>query len=206
MSPLGPKLQEPDPTIETPVLFFDLGSPYAYLAVERAESVLGRAPDLQPVLLGAIFAKRGFGSWAQTSARAGRAAEIEARAGQYGLPALKWPAVWPANGLHAMRCAIWAKHRGVGGEFAKAVFHREFAEGGDISERGLLLECASEAGLNPQDADRAMELAEIKQSLREATDAAWEAGVRGVPSLELAGSIFYGDDQLELAAAALRAE
>ena len=83
------------------------------------------------------------------------------------------------------------------------MFRREFAEGGDISERELLLECAGEAGLSSEDADRAMELPEIKQSLRDATDAAWNAGVRGVPSLQLGRSIFYGDDQLELAAAAL---
>ncbi len=187
---------------KAPVLFFDLGSPYAYLALERAESVLGRAPELQPVLLGAIFAKRGFGSWAQTAARAGRTAEIEDRAIRYGLPPLKWPAVWPANGLHAMRYAIWAKQQGTGEEFARAVFRREFAEGGDISERELLLECASEAGLSSENAEHVVDLPEIKQSLREATDAAWDAGVRGVPSLELGGSIFYGDDQLELAAAA----
>jgi 2-hydroxychromene-2-carboxylate isomerase len=206
MLPLRPRLQEAALPTQAPVLFFDLGSPYAYLALERAESVLGRAPDLQPVLLGAIFAKRGFGSWAQTSARAGRAAEIEGRASHYGLPPLKWPAVWPANGLQAMRCAIWAKQQGAAEEFAKAVFRREFAEGGDISERELLLECASEAGVSPEDADHAMELPEIKRSLRDATEAAWDAGVRGVPSLELGGSIFYGDDQLELAAAALPAE
>jgi 2-hydroxychromene-2-carboxylate isomerase len=188
---------------QAPVLFFDLGSPYAYLALERAESVLGRAPELQPVLLGAIFARRGFGSWAQTSARAGRSAEIEGRAFRYGLPPLKWPAVWPADGLRAMRCAIWAKQQGVGEEFAKAVFRREFAQGGDISERELLIECAGEAGLSSEETAHAMELTEVKQSLRDATDAAWDTGVRGVPSLKLGGSIFYGDDQLELAALAL---
>lgn len=192
-------------TTQAPVLFFDLGSPYAYLAFERAGSVLGRAPELQPVLLGAIFARRGFGSWAQTSARAGRSAEIEDRALRYGLPPLKWPAVWPADGLQAMRCAIWAKQQGVGEEFAKAVFRKEFAQGGDISQRELLIECASEAGLSSEETDQAMELAEVKQSLRDATDAAWDAGVRGVPSLKLGGSIFYGDDQLKLAAAALAA-
>lgn len=190
---------------QAPVLFFDLGSPYAYLALERAESVLGQVPELQPVLLGAIFARRGFGSWAETSARATRSAEIEGRAIRYGLPPLKWPTGWPANGLWAMRCAIWAKQQGLAAEFAKAVFHREFAEGRDISERGLLVECASEAGLSAEDAHHAMELPEIKQSLRDATDAAWDTGVRGVPSVEVGGSIFYGDDQLELAAAALSA-
>ena len=50
-----------------PELFYDLGSPYAYLTVERAERVLGVAPVLRPVLLGAIFAARGHGSWSAKS-------------------------------------------------------------------------------------------------------------------------------------------
>ena len=186
-----------------PKLYFDLGSPYAYLALERAESVLGVRPELQPILLGAIFAKRGFGSWAATAARDGRVAEIESRAARYGLPPLRWPAVWPANGLQAMRCATWAARQGAAEEFARAVFRKEFAEGGDISQPELLLECVEEVGLEADDAVRAISSPDIKNALRDATEAAWELGVRGVPSVAVGEAIFFGDDQLELAAAAL---
>jgi 2-hydroxychromene-2-carboxylate isomerase len=55
----------------TPALYFDLGSPYAYLAFARAPAVLGVEPRLEPVLLGAIFQARGPGSWSQTDARPG---------------------------------------------------------------------------------------------------------------------------------------
>ena len=51
-------------------LFLDLGSPYAYLAAERVHSVIPGPVDFQPVLLGAIFQRRGWGSWAQTEHRA----------------------------------------------------------------------------------------------------------------------------------------
>jgi 2-hydroxychromene-2-carboxylate isomerase len=188
-----------------PVLYFDLGSPYAYLAMQRAPLVLRREPQMEPVLLGAIFARRGFGSWAQTPARNGRIAEIEARAERYGLASLRWPPSWPANGLTAMRCATWAKQQGAPDAFARAVFRREFERGEDIADLPVLLECAREAGLDADAMARELELAPVKEALREATQAAWEAGVRGVPSLKVGESIFYGDDQLELAAAALDA-
>ena len=187
----------------TPVLYFDLGSPYAYLAVERAESVLGQAPELEPVLLGAIFARRGFGSWSATSARELRVQEIEARARRYGLAPLAWPSVWPANGLRAMRWAVWAKQRGALEQFAKAVFRKQFAEAADIASSQVLGACAEQAGLSAPEALAAAERNAVKQALREATDAAWDAGARGVPALAVDGAIFYGDDQLELAAAAL---
>jgi 2-hydroxychromene-2-carboxylate isomerase len=186
-----------------PVIYFDLGSPYAYLALSRAESVLGVQPELRPVLLGAIFARRGFGSWAHTQAREGRVAEIEQRARRYGLPPVRWPAGWPGNGLVAMRCATWAHEQGRGEAFARAVFERQFVEGEEIADLEMLLACARDAGLDIEALSGALGQSAVKDWLREATDRAWEAGVRGVPTLRAGRSLFYGDDQLELAADAL---
>jgi 2-hydroxychromene-2-carboxylate isomerase len=187
----------------TPILYFDLGSPYAHLALARASAVLGREPELAPVLLGAIFAARGFGSWSATPARDGRVAEVEARAARYGLAPLRWPAAWPAEGLSAMRCATWAAQQGAAAAFARAVFDREFGDGADISDVAVLSECALAAGLDGDAMLAAIATPAVKDELRRATDDAWRRGVRGVPSVRVGDAIFYGDDQLELAAAAL---
>jgi 2-hydroxychromene-2-carboxylate isomerase len=185
------------------LLYFDLGSPYAYLAVERAETVLGSSPVLRPLLLGAIFRQRGFGSWADSDARAMRTAEIEQRATRYGLPPIVWPAQWPANGLTAMRCAVWADRNGALDTFARAVFRAEFAAGGDIASPALLLAAAAKAGLDGEAMLEGAREPAVKQELRKLTDEAWEAGVRGVPSLRVGETVFFGDDQLELAAGAV---
>lgn len=181
-------------------MYFDLGSPYAYLALARAESILGVRPELQPVLLGAIFARRGFGSWAHTQAREGRITEIEERARRYGLPPLRWPAGWPGNGLTAMRCATWAGEQGRGETFARAVFDRQFVDGADIADLDVLLACAADAGLDVQALSAALPRSALKESLRQATEHAWDAEVRGVPTLRIGDVLFYGDEQLELAA------
>jgi 2-hydroxychromene-2-carboxylate isomerase len=123
-------------------LFYDLGSPYGYLAVARAPAVLGGDPELVPVLLGAIFAERGHGSWSQTDSRAENVTEVERRAREYGLPA---------------------------GELRDAVARQD-----------------------------------VKDELRRVTAEAWAAGVIGVPCVRVGPRIFYGDDRLEDAAAALR--
>ena len=105
------------------ILYYDLGSPYAYLAVERAEAVLGSAPELRPVLLGGIFARRGWGSWSQTDEREARMADLQERAVVYGLPPLRFPDGWPLDGLTAMRAATWA----ASDAFAREAFRRQFA-------------------------------------------------------------------------------
>src|ERR1700742_3484946 len=80
-----------------PELFYDVGSPYAYLAVERFEAVVGVAPVLRPVLLGGIFKATGRSSWGLTAAREAGMAGIERRALAAGLPPVVWPDPWPGD-------------------------------------------------------------------------------------------------------------
>lgn len=188
--------------MQPPTLYYDLGSPYAHLAVARAADVLGVEPLLQPVLVGGLFVERGWGSWSQTPARTGRIEEIEARAKRYGLPPLRWPQGWPNNTLKAMRAAVWADELGRGADFAHAGFRLAFAEGADLSRLEVLASLAKEVGLPPGELATAIEDPQTKERLRAATAAAWERGVTGVPSIETGGKVFFGDDSLELAALA----
>ena len=180
-----------------PLLFYDLGSPYAYLAVERAGRVLGAPPELRPVLLGAIFAVRGHGSWSATPRREAGMAEVERRAAAYGLPPLRWPADWPPNTLAAMRAAVWADREGLGAPFARAAFRRAFAEGADLADVGILAEIAGAVGLDGAALAGAIASRAVKDDLRDRTASALDLGVRGVPTLATGGRLLYGDDRLD---------
>jgi 2-hydroxychromene-2-carboxylate isomerase len=184
-----------------PIVYYDLGSPYAYLAVERAEDVLGLASRLEPILVGGIFVARGHGSWAHTAERQSRIEEVDARAADYGIGPLAWPEGWPNNTLKAMRAAVWADRQGRGRRFAQAAFRRAFREGADLSRLEELTEIAASVGLPAQQLPAAIEDQATKDALRNATDLAWSRGVAGVPCIEAGGEIFYGDDRLEAAAA-----
>jgi 2-hydroxychromene-2-carboxylate isomerase len=186
-----------------PTLFYDLGSPYAYLAVERAADTLGVEPKLEPVLVGGIFVLRGHGSWSQTGERTKRITEIEERAQRYGLPPLSWPPGWPNNTLKAMRATIWAERLGAGERFARTAFRRAFSAGEDLSQLEVLTAIASSAGLPAGELTAAIEQPETKEALKQATSRAWERGIVGVPCIGVGERIFYGDHQLEAAARAL---
>ena len=185
-----------------PVVYIDLASPYAYLAFERAESVLGVAPRFEVVLVGAIFNWRDRGSWALTERRATGIAEIERRAADYGLPPLAWPEHWPANSLHANRVALWAESRDALVPFAGALFRRQFAGGEDIVDHDVLRAAARDVGLPPEEVEAATGDAALKAILKERTEAAWAAGVQGVPTTRVGDAVFFGDDRLAEAAAA----
>lgn len=184
-----------------PTLYLDIASPYAYLAAERASSVLGTEVELQPVLLGAMFKLRGWGSWGHTDERAAGMAEIERRAERYGLPPIVWPDVWPGNSLAADRAATWAKDHGAAERLVLALYREEFGQGADIESPDTLRTAARAAELDPDELLDAIQRPEVKDALRHATEEAWELGVRGVPSLRIGEAIVFGDDQLEAAAA-----
>jgi 2-hydroxychromene-2-carboxylate isomerase len=188
---------------ETPLLYFDLASPYAYLALARAPGVLGVRPRAAPIVLGPVFAHRGSGSWALTDARAANVAEIERRAAEYGLPALRWPEQWPAHSLHVMRVAVWADQLGRGYEFALAASHASFAEAADLTDHAALIQIARVAGLPERELESAIAQPELKADLKRRTDEAIARGVVGVPTLDVAGRLFYGDDELPAAARVL---
>ena len=197
------------PTSSRPEFFFDLGSPYAYLAAERISSLFAEAgadqPEWQPILLGALFKRCGRASWAEGPGRADGIREIERRAQAYGLPPLVWPEPWPGNTLLAMRAATFAKQTGRAVSFALAAFRQAFAAGRDLTDRDSVLVAAAACELHPNAVLRAVETDAVKLALRETTDRAAELGVVGVPSVVVDDQVFWGDDRLEEAAAAAAA-
>jgi 2-hydroxychromene-2-carboxylate isomerase len=186
--------------------YFDLGSPYAYLAAERIGEVLPEPVMWQPVSLGALFKLTERSSWALGDPGRRRAgmAEVEQRAERYGLAPVRWPDPWPGNYLFAMRAATFAFQQGRGRELALTAFRHAFRDGRDLSEPANVLRAATEAGLDAQAVEDATGEPQIKQALRTATDAAHELGVFGVPTLAVSGELLWGDDRLADAAALIR--
>ena len=186
-----------------PRFFVDVGSPYAWLAAERVESVLPVAPVWEPILLGAVFAARGFGSWSLTEARAEGIEEVERRARSYGLGRVRWPEPWPGNYLVAMRCAVAAAEVGRARDFLLAALRAGFVEGRDLSDPAAVADVASAVGIEGSKLLAAASTPAVRTALKERTDAAIALGVRGVPTVLVGDQAFWGDDRLEDAARAL---
>jgi 2-hydroxychromene-2-carboxylate isomerase len=184
-----------------PTFYYDLGSPYAYLAAERVSSVFAEAgadpPEWQPILLGGLFKRFGRDSWGNGPERESGMSECEARASAYGLPPIRWPEPWPSNTLFAMRAATFAKEIGRAVSFSLAAFRQAFAAGRDLGDRDNVLLAAAAAEIHPRAMLTAAERDSLKSALREATDRAGDLGVRGVPSLVVNGDVYWGDDRLD---------
>jgi 2-hydroxychromene-2-carboxylate isomerase len=188
---------------DRPVFYYDLGSPYAWLAAERVHDVLPVVPVWQPILLGGIWAHTGGGSWSLTERRASGMAEVERRAREYGLMEVRWPQGWPSNYLSAMRAATFAQQAGRAVAFSLAAFRQAFCAGRDLADLDSVLIAAAACELHPNAVAKGIESRSVKERLRTATAEAAARGVVGVPTVAVGDELFWGDDRLEDAAAAL---
>lgn len=181
--------------------YFDLGSPYAYLAAERVSGLFAAArleqPEWQPILLGGLFRHFDRDSWGNGPEREAGMAEVERRGAAYGLPPIVWPDPWPGNTLAAMRVATFAKQTGRAVSFSLAAFRQSFAAGRDLTDVDNVMIAGAACELHPRALLKAIETKSVKEALREATDGAAARGVEGVPALVVGDEVFWGDDRLE---------
>jgi 2-hydroxychromene-2-carboxylate isomerase len=102
-----------------------------------------------------------------------------------------------------MRAATFAAEIGKAVSFALAAFRQAFAAGRDLSEPDNVLLAAAACELHPKALLKAVESTSVKERLKRATDDAAKRGVIGVPTVAVGEQVFWGDDRLNEAAAAL---
>jgi 2-hydroxychromene-2-carboxylate isomerase len=103
-----------------------------------------------------------------------------------------------------MRTATYAFQVGRGREFTLQALRHAFQHGHDLGVHEHVLQAAADVGLDARTVSEAATDPELKLALRTATDAAHALGVFGVPTISVAGELFWGDDRLGDAAALLR--
>ena len=190
-----------------PTFYYDFSSPYSYFSAHRVDVLMPTAVRWQPILFGALIIDIGKEpwSWEDTPARAKRMDECAQRAQVLGLP-LKWPEGWPRQtySVLVLRAALVAEGLGHLREFSLAAFRYGLGEGQDLSDPTVVGAIATDVGLDANAVLAATQEPEIKLRLRDATNSARELGVTGVPTVAAAGELFWGDDRLAEAAAALQ--
>jgi 2-hydroxychromene-2-carboxylate isomerase len=181
--------------------WFDIVSPFAYLAFERLPQALeglSYEVEYRPVLFAGLLKHWGQKGPAEIEPkRAWTFRHVHWLAQQQGT-ALETPAQHPFNPLPLLRLAVAA---GPNRRVVEAVFRYAWIGGADANDPARLQALTEQLAplLDPQDE-------EVKRRLREGTDEAISRGLFGVPTVEVDGRLFWGLDALPMVAAALRGD
>ena len=178
--------------------FYDLGSPYSYLAFTQLAGIsqrTGATVRLLPVTLGGI--RKATGNQFPPSAQLVYMSEDTQRwAKKYGVR-MQIPAVFPARGIQALRVCVAAEALGCHADAAGALFSTYWADGEDIGDPAVIARSLTAKGLDASALLAASGTQEIKDGLRRNTDLALSRGVFGVPTLFVGERSFWGNDRLE---------
>jgi 2-hydroxychromene-2-carboxylate isomerase len=185
--------------------FFDLSSPYSYLAATQVQPLAdktGAALIWRPMVLGAVFKATGNEMPARVPGKARwMGNDLQRWAEHYGVT-FRFSSHFPANTIKAMRLVLVDDAKA--GAVAMAGFRAMWADDRDLTDDGVLRSVAEMGGLDPAAAMQAIETPAIKDKLRANTDEAVARGAFGAPTMLVGDELFWGNDRLHFVEAALR--
>lgn len=186
-----------DLTIE---YFFDIGSPYSYLAstqIEQLEEETGVPVEWRPFLLGGVFQATGNAAPARIEEKAQyMLQDLNRWANRYDVDFRMSPH-FPINSLLTQRALVAAGRLDEAVEdLAKELYRRYWVENVDVSEAGAVASAAEEVGLDGEEIVAMTQDQGVKDELRENSDEAVERGAFGAPTFFVEDEMFWGNDRL----------
>ncbi|AHY45896.1 2-hydroxychromene-2-carboxylate isomerase [Rubrobacter radiotolerans] len=198
--------------MKTVEFYYDLVSPYSYLARGRVAGIcesVGAELVMRPAFLGGVHKLSGNQAPVAVPLKGRHAVkDIHRWARYYGL-AMRFPEPFPFRTMTTMRAAVYCEEIGRLDEFNREAFRLYWEEGGapeglEADESGPLKEVARRVGLDPEELLDAAGTDRVKVRLKEKTEAAVERGVFGMPTFFVGEEMFWGNDRLHFVQEALR--
>lgn len=181
--------------------YFDFSSPYGYFssqAIERIASRHGRQVAWRPYLMGAVMKLTGrkplvhiplLDDYSKRDLlRGAKCFDIE----------FSIPSEFPIATIAPCRAFYWLSQQDAeqGKRLAHAIFRAYFVDDRLISDPAVIIEIASDLGVNQDAISEALASQEIKDMLRAATDTAIQRKVFGSPFFLIDDEPFWGHDRL----------
>lgn len=179
--------------------YFDFMSPFAYLAFQKLPGICeryGLELRLHVVNLPKLKLLAGNTGPANVSIPAKLRylrTDLARWAGRYGVP-VEFPKSLDTGALN--RSFFHAHRMGKGPDFIRLAWDRVWGKGDDPADPALLKDLAAACGLNPEELAAWSGSDEAFASLENATQAAHEAGVFGVPTMIVGNQMWWGNDRL----------
>jgi 2-hydroxychromene-2-carboxylate isomerase len=194
--------------MKTVDFYFDLSSPYSYLAATQLPALTARHDvDVRwkPIVLAAVFKAADNHMPAQSPPKARYMLhDLERWAKKYGVP-FTMNSRFPMNTIKPERLVLAAEPTGRATDLALALFRAMWVDDRDIASADEMRAIAQSLGLDGDALLAAIETPAVKDKLRANTDEAIAREVFGAPSFLYRGELYWGNDRMEFLEDALRA-
>ena len=188
--------------------YFDLGSPYSYLAYYRLLQI-AEQQEIQvvskPILLGGVFKATGNRSPIEIPVKGAYSIlDMQRWAEYYQIPMQMNPH-FPMNTLTLMRIltGVQLLHLEKFEQVLKLLFDAMFGTPQNLNEPNVLAEVLKPSGFSVEDIMSMVQSDVVKQKLITETEQAIQRGIFGAPTFFVGDEMYWGQDRLHFVEQAL---
>lgn len=197
---------------DTPIeLFFDVVSPYSYLAVQRLDALrerTGRTILWRPFFLGGVLQTAGNRMPASVPNKAlALLHDLRRSAAWLGVP-FTYQKAFPFNSIPQQRALFVLADRDQAAceAVARRLFAAYWAEEADPADAAVLAAAVEASGHDPAAVLAAAQTPAVKDGLKAASDEAVARGAFGAPTFFVGDRMWWGHDRMDLLAFCLERE
>lgn len=188
--------------------YFDLGSPYSYLAYYRLLQI-AEQQEIQivykPILLGGVFKATGNRSPIEIPVKGVYSIlDMQRWAEYYQIP-MQMNSHFPMNTLTLMRIltGVQLLHLEKFEQVLKLLFDAMFGTPQNLNEPTVLAEVLKQSGFSVEDIMSMVQSDVVKQKLITETEQAIQRGIFGAPTFFVGDEMYWGQDRLHFVEQAL---
>ena len=178
--------------------YFDIISPYAYIAYKKILKINNVNFKLKPILLGGLHNLAGITAPAFNKYKMKNMQNDCELVAKKNNISFKWNSKFPINSLNIMRGYLCVKDNKKG-EYLNNFFEAYWKEDLDLSNEENIKILLKKLKINENDFFNSINNQDIKDKLKQLTQEAFEKEVFGAPTFIVNNKIFWGQDRLEYA-------
>jgi len=178
----------------------DVVCPWCFIGKHRLEKALALTPDIpvevhwRPYFLNDWIPREGIAREQYLTTKFGSPERYKGIAQRVGAAAAEEGLVYAAdkmkrqpNTTDSHRLIRWAEGIGKAAEMKQRLMDLYFTEGADLTNRAVLVQAASDVGLDPEDVRAALDSEKDVAEVEQEAQSAKEAGIEGVPCFIFGG-------------------
>ena len=178
----------------------DVVCPWCFIGKHRLEKALALTPDIpvevhwRPYFLNDWIPREGMAREQYLTTKFGSPERYKGIAQRVGAAAAEEGLVYAAdkmkrqpNTLDCHRLIRWADGIGKAGEMKQRLMDLYFTEGADLTNHAVLVQAATDVGLDPEDVRAALESDQDVAQVEQEAQSSKEAGIEGVPCFIFGG-------------------
>ncbi len=178
--------------------YFDIISPYAYIAYKKILKIKNVNFKIKPILLGGLHNLAGITAPAFNKYKMKNMQNDCELVAKKNNISFKWNSKFPINSLNIMRgylCIEGSKKD----EYLNSFFEAYWKENLDLSNEENIIHLLKKLKINENNFFNSISDQYIKNKLKQLTHEAFEKEVFGAPTFIVNNKIFWGQDRLEYA-------